>query len=64
VRYSLIPVAVVVAAILEVVVMVMITKPYVLLLCLAAEIMTYPSPTANPNASGIKTAPASQLNVC
>ena len=39
-------------------------KTYFLLLCLAAEIRTYPKPTANPNASGIKTTPPSQFNAC
>ena len=37
---------------------------YVPFLCRAAEIMTYPRPTANPNASGKKTPPASQFNDC
>jgi hypothetical protein len=37
---------------------------YVPFLCRAAEIITYPRPTANPNASGIKTAPPSQFSDC
>jgi hypothetical protein len=37
---------------------------YVPFLCRAAEIMTYPRPTANPNASGMKTAPPSQFIAC
>src|SRR5215211_7050352 len=37
---------------------------YVPFLCRAAEIITYPKPTANPNPSGIKTAPASQFIAC
>ena len=37
---------------------------YVLFLCRAAEIITYPRPTANPNASGINTTPPSQFSAC
>ena len=37
---------------------------YVPFLCRAAEIITYPKPTANPNANGIKTAPPSQFSDC
>ena len=37
---------------------------YVPFLWRAAEIITYPRPTANPNASGIKTAPPSQFSDC
>ena len=37
---------------------------YVLFLCRAAEIITYPRPIANPNASGIKTTPPPQFSDC
>jgi hypothetical protein len=37
---------------------------YVPVLCRAAEIITYPKPTANPNANGIKTTPPSQFSDC
>jgi hypothetical protein len=37
---------------------------YVPFLCRAVEIITYPRPTANPNASGINTAPPSQFSDC
>jgi hypothetical protein len=37
---------------------------YVPFLCRAAEIITYPRPTANPNASGINTTPPSQFSDC
>jgi hypothetical protein len=37
---------------------------YVPFLCRAAEIITYPRPTANPNASGIKTAAPCHSNTC
>ena len=37
---------------------------YVPFLWRAAEIITYPKPTANPNANGIKTAPPSQFSDC
>ena len=37
---------------------------YLPFLCRAAEIITYPRPTANPNASGIKTAAPCSLNTC
>jgi hypothetical protein len=37
---------------------------YVPFLCRAAEIITYPKPTANPNANGIKTAPPCHSNTC
>jgi hypothetical protein len=37
---------------------------YVPFLWRAAEIITYPRPTANPNASGIKTAAPCSLNTC
>ena len=37
---------------------------YVPFLWRAAEIMTYPKPTANPNASGIKTAAPCHSNAC
>jgi hypothetical protein len=33
-------------------------------LCRAAEIITYARPTANPNASGMKTAPPPKFNDC
>ena len=37
---------------------------YVPFLCRAAEIITYPRPTAKPNASGIKTTPPSKFKDC